>query len=42
MSTNVRTALVFAAIAVLSILGNSLFALVSAAERYFCPWTEPL
>ncbi|MGH7661308.1 MAG: ABC transporter permease [Vulcanimicrobiaceae bacterium] len=40
MSTNVRTALVFAAIALLSILGNSLFALVSAAERYFCPWTE--
>lgn len=42
MSTNVRTALVIAAIAVLSVLGNALFALVSAAERYFCPWTEKI
>lgn len=41
-SSQVRTALVFAGIVLLALLGNALFALVSAAERYFCPWTEPL
>lgn len=40
MSSTSRTALVFAGITVLAILGNVLFAVVSIAERIFCPWSE--
>jgi len=39
-SANQRTDIAFAAIAMLSLLGIALFALISLAERVVCPWYD--